>query len=162
MEGQSFRQIAEEHPSTVLRYGSGVQRLISMVRPERRQRPPQIWCFWGKTGSGKTRRVWEFTDESKLYVHPGDRWFDGYDRQPAVLFDDFDGGWFKITYLLKLLDRYQPMSVPVKGGFTWWMPDTIYFTSNHHPREWYKGASQQHQDALLRRFREFGTIEECK
>lgn len=161
-EGKSFSEITQEHPSAVLRYGGGVQRLINLVRPKSTFEPPQLWCFWGNTGTGKTRRVWQFANPAELYVHPGGAWFDGYDRQRAVLFDDFDGGWFKITYLLKLIDRYQPMSVPVKGSYTWWVPRTIYFTSNHHPRDWYKGASQQHQDALLRRFNEFGSIQECK
>lgn len=158
-EGKSLREIAEEHPSTVLRYGSGVQRLRMFVRPERKS-PPEIWTLWGKTGTGKTRRVWEFADVSQLWCHPGDRWFDGYDGQDAVLFDDFDGSWFKLSYLLKLLDRYV-FQVPVKGGYTWWAPKTIYLTSNLNPTDWYGSAHEEHKRALLRRLNEFGTIQEC-
>jgi hypothetical protein len=156
--GARMRDIAEEHPAAVLRYGSGIQRLRGLYRPKR-EGPPEIWVFWGKTGVGKTRRVWEFANVDELYVHPGGRWFDGFDGHRAVLFDDFDGSWFTITYLLKLVDRYM-FQVPVKGSFVWWAPHVIYFTSNHHPKEWYKNASQDHQDALLRRIREFGSIQE--
>lgn len=159
-EGRSFRSIAEDHPAAVLRYGSGVLRLRQLYRPIRTT-PPEIWVLWGKTGTGKTRRIWEYADTDEMWVHPGDRWFDGYDGHRAVLFDDFDGGWFKLTYLLKLIDRYV-FQVPVKGGYTWWAPSIIYFTSNIEPKNWYPNALQEHQNALLRRLRDFGTIQECR
>jgi hypothetical protein len=104
--GDSLKEIAETYPSAALRYSTGIIRL-KQVYQQGRDGPPELWCLWGKTGTGKSRRVWEFADRELMWVHPGDRWFDGYDGQPAVLFDDFDGGWFRITYLLKLIDRYQ-------------------------------------------------------
>lgn len=158
--GSSVREIADEHPGSFIRYSTGIARLFSFTAPERQQ-PPVIWVFWGKTGTGKTRRVHEFVDSKQLWIHPGDRWFDGYDRHPAVLFDDFCGSWFKLTYLLKLIDRY-PMQVPIKGAYCWWLPKTIYFTSNIHPKEWYSSANDEHVAALMRRLNEFGTIQECK
>lgn len=159
-EGASMREIAEEHPETLVRYGGGVLRLKRLY-PANRDWQPQIWVFWGKTGSGKTRRVYEFVrqDDSvdSLWTHPGERWFDGYDGHRAVLFDDFDGGWFKLSYLLRLLDRY-PMRVPVKGDYVCWVPRTIYITSNIDPKKWYENAHEEHQRALHRRLTEFGTI----
>ena len=157
--GKSIRELADEFPGTIIRYGNGIQRLRVLHRIERTG-PPEIWTLWGKTGTGKTRRVWEFADIDSLWVHPGDRWFDGYDGHLAVLFDDFDGSWFKLSYLLRLLDRY-PMTVPIKGGFTYWVPRTIYITSNLPPKEWYKNAEEEHRRALMRRLTEFGTIQEC-
>lgn len=158
--GKSMREVARISASAVVRYGGGLQRLQQLHRPER-ESPPQIWVFWGKTGTGKTRRVWEFVDTQELWVHPGDKWFDGYDGHKAVLFDDFDGSWFKLVYFLRLLDRY-PMSVPVKGAYAWWCPTSIYITSNLEPKEWYKNATEEHQAALRRRLREFGTIQKCE
>lgn len=157
--GASIREIADAQPSAIIRYGNGIARLRQHYRPERKA-PPEIWVLHGRTGTGKTRRVWEFADVEQLWVHPGEKWFDGYDGHRAVLFDDFDGGWFKLTYLLKLIDRYI-FQVPIKGGHTWWAPKVIYFTSNLHPRDWYTQAHQEHKNALLRRLREFGTIQEC-
>ena len=159
-EGKRMRDVAEEHPAAFLRYGSGMCRLRQFYRPERTT-APTIWTFWGKTGTGKTRRVWEFADIDTLWVHPGDRWFDGYDGHQAVLFDDFDGGWFKLTYLLKLLDRYV-FQVPVKGGYVWWCPTTIYITTNIDPQLWYPNANDDHRSALHRRLTEFGTIQHCE
>jgi hypothetical protein len=158
-EGATLAQLAEEHPAAVLRYGSGVQRLRLHYRPVR-ESPPEIWTLWGKTGTGKTRRVWEYANKEELWVHPGDRWFDGYDGHKAVLFDDFDGSWFKLSYLLRILDRY-PMQVPVKGGYAWWVPRVIYITSNLEPKDWYPQANDEHRRALNRRLTEFGHIVHC-
>jgi hypothetical protein len=111
-----------------------------------------VIVYWGRTGSGKTRAVMDnIPNENSIYIHPGGQWFDGYDRHEIVLFDDFGGSEFKLTYLLKLLDRY-PMRVPVKGGFVSWVPREIYITSNLDPKNWYSNAHHEHVDALFRRF----------
>jgi hypothetical protein len=159
--GVPIREIAESDPANFIRYGTGILRYRMMVRPSR-EGPPSIWVFWGASGTGKTRRCWDFTDADKIWVHPGDRWFDGYDSfsHPAVLFDDFDGSWFKLDYLLKLLDRYV-FQVPIKGGYTWWCPKTVLITSNIEPKLWYRNANEAQQNALMRRLREFGSVVHC-
>lgn len=108
----------------------------------------EVLVFWGRTGAGKTRLVHELATD--LYIHPGGAWFDGYDGQADVLFDDFGGSDFRLPYLLKLLDRYQ-MTVPIKGGFVQWAPRRIFITSNIDPNNWYSGAFIEHQAALRRR-----------
>lgn len=126
----------------------------------------QVYVYTGDTGTGKTRAVFDL-EKDKLYNVPlGDKlqWFDGYNGQEAVLIDDFSCSDVKITWLLKLLDRY-PMQVPVKGGFTWWKPKRIYITSNVKFDEWYQGARYQHREALKRRIteiKEFQTNKEKK
>lgn len=156
-EGASIRRIAEEHPEAMLRYGNGICRLKLYSKPPSRDGPPKIRVYWGATGLGKTRRVYSECPSEDLWIHPGDRWFDGYDGQEAVLFDDFDGGWFKLGYLLKLLDRYT-FQVPIKGGFAWWQPSQIFITSNVDPKLWFQGANDAQQQALQRRLREFGEV----
>lgn len=158
-EGANVRKIAEEHPEAIIRYGSGILRLRRMYRPTR-EHPPQIKVFWGPTGTGKTRRVWEFADKDELWLHPGGQWFDGYDGQKMVLLDDFDGSWFKLSFLLRLLDRY-PMPVAVKGDHAWWVPTTIFITSNLEPKDWYPNGHKDHVAALMRRLSEFGEIVNC-
>ncbi len=80
-------------------------------------------------------------------------WFDGYDNEPNVLFDDFAGRMSKmpLTLLLQILDRYA-RQVEVKGSFVWWMPTNIAITSNFHPREWYDWTNREESyNALCRR-----------
>lgn len=109
--------------------------------------------LWGAPGTGKTRHVYDYHNHEKIYKHDGGSWFDGYQAHDVVLFDDFTGSDFKLTYLLKLCDRY-PMRVPIKGDFVQFVPRVIYFTSNKDPKEWYIDALPAHQEAFFRRVSE--------
>lgn len=148
--GRNLRFIAEEHFGQFLRYQRGITayRLINSIQ---RTWQTQVIVYWGATGTGKTSAVHEnLPSLDSLYTHVGNNWFDGYDGQPIVLFDDFSGADFKLPYLLKLLDRY-PMKVPIKGGFVEWAPYEIYITSNLDPKDWFPNAHAEHVAALFRR-----------
>lgn len=145
--GGTIRDCFEEHFGVTLRYYRGLTTYIGL-RSTPRTWPMDIQVYWGATGTGKTKKAWE--QAPAAYVHPGGAWFDGYSGQEDVIFDDFTGGDFKLSYLLKLLDRY-PMQVPVKGAFVNWCPRRIFITSNLDPRTWYQEANQEHQAALFRR-----------
>lgn len=149
--GDSLRTISEEQFGCFLRYERAI-RSYRLLHATPRSWVPQVFIFWGVAGAGKTRRAHsEAAEEQKpLYIHPGGSWFDGYDSEEFVLFDDFSGGEFKFTYLLKLLDRYA-MRVPVKGGFVQWVPRRIYITSNVDPRDWYPNVSVAQKQAFQRR-----------
>lgn len=100
---------------------------------------------WGKAGTGKSRGPRE---EGAFNVHLGDtEWWDGYDGEKAVLFDDFYGQ-LKYSRMLQLLDGYQLM-LPIKGGFTYAKYTKVYITSNKPPDEWYSGVDDT--SALMRR-----------
>lgn len=151
-QGASPAEIRDDFFGLYLKYHRSINSIIqSHVEP--RTWKPTVKVFWGKTGTGKTRAVYNFTDQEKIFVHTGDHWFDGYEGQTVALFDDYGGSEFKLTYFLKLLDRY-PMKVPVKGGFVEWVPKNIFITSNRHPKEWYSNAFEEHQNALMRRIDE--------
>lgn len=147
--GATQKEIADEFPSQFIRYRNSI---ISCIADHQTERDWQcdVKVLWGRTGTGKTRQVFEAHPSKDIYVHPGDQWFNGYEGQPVALFDDFNGSEFKLSYLLKLLDRYK-MKVPVKGGYVQWIPKTIYITSNKDPADWYRNAIQEHRDAMFRR-----------
>lgn len=142
----------EDHFSVMVRYHRSVDAYRLAVAPKARE-PPEVVCYWGPTGTGKTRRVhWETGDQCVTIDTPhrgGTPWFDGYEGQPDVLFDDY-GGEYGIHYLKRLLDRYN-MKVQVKGGFSWWTPKRIFLTSNTEPQHWYPEAARIDNDAILRR-----------
>lgn len=148
LAGKRIRDIAESNPTTFVKYTRGLLALRRTTQAGRDWKP-DVQVYWGDPGTGKTRRVYD-SEESEVYSHPGGQWFDGYDGQEAVLFDDFTGSCFKIQYLLKLIDRY-PMDVPIKGGFVAWIPRRIFFTSNIPFEQWYPGARDVHVRALRRR-----------
>ncbi len=147
--GTTVKKVEEEYFGLYLRYRTS---LLASIREHQSERNwvPEVRVLWGPPGSGKSRRVHELEDSATLYVHPGGSWFDGYDAHEACLFDDFGGSEFKLTYLLKLLDRY-PMKVPIKGGFVNWAPKRIWLTSNLGLEQWYPNILPVHQEALERR-----------
>lgn len=149
--GKPLREIAEDHFGSFIRYQRGISAFRNVVSPSR-DWVCNVVVYWGRTGTGKTRSVIDnLPSPEDIYIHSGGKWFDGYDGHKIVLFDDFEGNEFAITYLLKLLDRY-PMRVPIKGGFVSWIPLEIYLTSNSAPEHWYPNANPQHVAAMFRRF----------
>jgi hypothetical protein len=145
--GATKSDLIEESPALLARYPRFFSELF-LSHGKSRDWETQVFVYYGETGIGKTRKAFE--ESNRPYMHSGGCWFDGYDGEEEVIFDDFGGSEFKLTYLLKLLDRY-PMKVPVKGGFVNWIPKKIWITSNYSPKEWYANAKDEHVRALLRR-----------
>jgi hypothetical protein len=146
--GKTMQEIQDKHWAAYLKYHRAIQHAI-LLRSKVRDWEVDVRVYWGTTGLGKTRRAIEEAAQD-VYIHSGEKWFDGYDGGDAI-FDDFGGSEFKLTYLLKLLDRY-PMRVPVKGGYVQWKPKRIWITSNRSPDDWYPNAHSEHIVALRRRF----------
>lgn len=146
-EKRSLEYITNEHFGSFLKYRRSIISYRNVNSLQRNWRCSVV-VYWGRTGSGKTKAV--FDNATDLWIYPGGGWFDGYDGEKQVLFDDFSGAEFKLPYLLKLLDRY-PMQVPIKGDFISWLPQEIYITSNINPRNWFPNAHMEHVDALFRR-----------
>lgn len=151
--GGSLEQVVEEHFGSFARYHRGIKAAFSLLRnPTKKSRdPPEVYVYWGDTGTGKTRSVYDENTVEEIWVYPGNNWFDGYIGQSVALFDEFSGSSIALTTLLRILDRY-PMTVPVKGDHVNWNPKKVYLTSNLDPSDWYQNAHPQHVAALRRRF----------
>lgn len=142
---------------TMLKHLMTVTPLIEKGRDY--NKPPEIIWYWGKTGTGKTRRAyWEAKNinecEEPYVKSSAGIWFDGYDGQKVAIFDDIRSNWFEYSFLLKLLDRY-PHRVQIKGGSRQWKPDIIYITSPFPPKEMYTTMQENDNrdliDQLIRR-----------
>lgn len=150
-----LKRVASDHSETFVKFHRGLRALqAELLEVPTTYERKVVKVYWGSTGTGKTRRAYERNPD--LYRAPAATktgyWFDGYQGQSTVLFDDYGGdGKYPITFLLQLLDGY-PMQVPIKGGFAQWIPEKIIITSNLDPAMWYNGeASNEHCDALTRR-----------
>ena len=96
----------------------------------------KVYWFYGKTGTGKTREATKMMID--LY---GDNWisltgdlrtfFDPYNGEKGVIFDDIRKGSIVWNTLLTITDRYRT-SVNVKGSRIPWLAETIIFTSPQH------------------------------
>ncbi len=157
LSGKRKIDILDQFINEMARYPKFYSMVRALKRPARTE-DLVVRLNYGATGLGKSRYAYDNYGDD-LYVIPitsSTLWFDGYDLQTVVLLDDFAGAASKVSlnYTLRLLDRY-PQQVPVKGSFTWWMPNLLIITTNIHPRLWYNWDKREQQySALLRRITE--------
>lgn len=147
-EGATAIDIAEQHFTRWVVYRRSFQAYRELIEESLERPVPVSVILWGPTGTGKTSSVWSAHAQTDIWVWPGGQWFDGYRGQKVALFDDFRGE-LPLALLLRLLDRY-PMRVPVKGSFTRWCPEKIFFTSNIPPSDWWPERTES-LDPLWRR-----------
>ncbi|AXH76160.1 MAG: putative viral replication protein [Circoviridae sp.] len=158
LEGKADSQLLDEYATQCCLY----PRFISFCRTTlklSRNEKPTVRCFYGASGTGKTRDAYGSTEEDKVFLvsRPDSGrplWWDGYipRHHSTVIIDDFYG-WIPWSYLLQLIDRY-PFKVEIKGGKLDFNSPEIYITSNQHPREWYKNVPNNDITPLLRRIDE--------
>lgn len=111
---------------------------------------PEVFWFWGPTGSGKTRTA--FAAAVDPWVSAGSlRWFCGYDAHEDVILDDFRAEHCSFTFLLRLLDRYA-FRVETKGGSRQFLAKRVWITSPYAPDKMPWGAEDVNQ--LVRRLAE--------
>ncbi len=162
--GKRKRDLWESHTVQMAKYRHMYDDLRRCHRPKRTEELV-VALLVGKTGTGKTYSVhtaWEEGGYWDLPVSGGRMWFDGYDGETNVLFDDFAGKMSKVPLcmLLRILHEY-PIQVEVKGSFVWWMPTNIAITTNFHPREWYDWTRREEQyNALCRRIHQVTIFDE--
>lgn len=161
-KGVTQKDLIENYTMCMAKFPKFYNLVRGLKRPNRTD-DLTVRLNFGGTGLGKSRYAYD--NYPNLYAIPltsSSLWFDGYDMHQTVLLDDFAGSSSKVTlnYTLQLLDRY-PVQVPIKGGFTWWMPNLIIITTNIHPRSWYKWDNRHEQyPALFRRITEIFIYEE--
>lgn len=154
--GMGVADIAREHFAAWVRCEKAVDRYIQLRDQNRTSNwdPPVVHCFWGDTGTGKSRKAFGIIDGQfggVSYRKPAGAWWDGYSAQKCVLFDDYDGD-VPIGQLLQLLDgRGHGVLLPIKGSHIQCVAKFFIFTSNKHPSAWYPHATDAQKAALVRR-----------
>ncbi|AGS36190.1 replication-associated protein [Circoviridae 5 LDMD-2013] len=146
--GATVAELADSHFRLWVQYRRSFKAYVDLKATPRRWKTVVV-VLWGDTGTGKTRFCHDQTGDRSMWTSGDYKWFDGYDGQEVVLWDDYRGE-YPIQQFLKLTDRY-PMNVPIKGGFTNWKPKKIYITSNCCPSTWYKDVGSRTHEAFMRR-----------
>ncbi len=150
--GASNKEIANEHFGSFIRYSRAFEVYRNVSRRLRDAKSFATVC-WGTTGLGKSQYIRDHCSADAFWVTAPSGgqshvWWDGYSGGDIVL-DDFRGGWFSFSFLLRLLDRF-PMRVETKGGTVEICPRQIWLSSNKSPRDWYD-CTKFDVDPLLRR-----------
>ena len=112
---------------------------------------PEVWVFWGATGTGKSRRAFETWPDAYRKM-TNDKWWDGYHGEETVIFDDFKGSSMRLHDFQLIVDRY-PVKVETKGSTVELSATRLVFTSNKHPSEWYSGDADP-EGTVMRRINE--------
>ena len=139
-EGASDRDIADEFPGNWVRYHRAFERYRCILAPVERTWVTHTTVLWGPPGTGKTRRAFELAGPGAYWVTYGTsatapQYYDGYDGQECVVFDEFFGQ-IRRQEMCKLLDEY-PCNVPTRGGQQPWLPKRVIITSNTEPVQWW-------------------------
>jgi len=136
--GGSMKSVSQEEFGTYVRCRKGLEGYQSLNAPAQNT-APEVHVLWGGTGTGKTRAAAEEAGPDAYWVgdlsSSGTLFFDGYEGQENVVWDEFYGK-VPLSLFLRLLDRY-PIRVNTKGGNTQWSPKKIWITSNACPTSWY-------------------------
>lgn len=138
-------------PDIMVRHWGNLTRIhghFSTPQPTVRE----VFVFWGRTGTGKSRRAWDEASFDAYPKIPTTKFWDGYRGHPHVVLDEFTGK-VDIVHLLQWLDRY-PCLVEIKGSCVPLKAEKIWITSNINPTDWYDDSNStlEQRLALRRRF----------
>ncbi len=153
---RGWSAVVEEHPSVVVKFPNGLQKVAQHWAKKRRLEkgysPPKILVLWGAPDTGKSLLARAMPGSWWKKPQLANDWWDGYEGEKRIILDDFYG---QIPYheLLDLLDGHEKQ-VAYKGGFLWLENTEWVITSNRDPRTWYAGVVDKSAlwDRLWHRF----------
>lgn len=154
-EGKTLLQIKNAFPAAYMRHYRALEHVRFLINNQDKPRgEPTIVWLWGDSGKGKTKFVKETFPEA--FWKPKNKWWDGYEYQDCVVFDEFYG-WIEFDQILRLLDWY-PLKTELKGSHVQIKATTFVFTSNECPTTLYRHIPWVRRSAFFRRLIEFGTV----
>lgn len=136
--GKSLIELDEIHRPTIARHLKYYDRLNKILNKPKDFLKPEVYFFWGDTGTGKTRAAIEMLGDKNYYTKNGcGKWWEGYDGEKYLLIDEFKDNLDR-DQMLGLLGGWGTR-LEYKGGSCYCQPELVIFTSNHDPNKLYKG-----------------------
>nr|USZ80617.1 replication-associated protein [Sichuan tick-associated circovirus 2] len=150
----SIRDVALSNPGMFVQYGRGLTILNSITNSGsvKRWRDVKSSIWYGKTNLNKTRTWFDtYWDEGcyRFQYGKNNDWWDGYNGEKHILFDEFHCQ-ILLSTMLMYLDGY-PQRLETKGSFTYAHWETITIISNDDPQTWYTNCAKDKRDAFARR-----------
>lgn len=140
------------YPNQYFRFKDKIERLRQecvACQYEDKLRHVEVTYIWGKTGTGKTRRVLEEYGLKNVYRvtdYFKDPWF-AYKNQDVVLFEEFRGQ-FKISEMLNYLDIY-PLWLPSRYSNKIACFTKIFITTNVPLSKQYLNIQEEEPETYL-------------
>lgn len=155
-EGAPIIKLWDENFGSMVRYHRSF-REYKRIKTAKRSWLTRIIIIIGPSGAGKSTLARQMFPDA--YWKPNNKWWDDYDNQNDVVWDEFRGQ-YAFGDLLRILDS-TPLTLETKGASCQFVAETVCFTSNFHPSEWYNPMTIKHQwedSPLRRRIAEYGEI----
>lgn len=154
-------QMKTTHPDLLLRHYSALKQIsLSFPVPNIRDKLANYWIHGG-SGSGKTSIVYEFCERygKRCYTKMWSvKWWDHYQGEEVVLFDDVGPGAEQFADVWKTWTDWRKYPAEIKTGvFAGMRPQFMFFTSNFRMRDIF--LHEKHLDPLQRRIKTY-TVEE--
>lgn len=177
---EETRELAKAGKLDEIRANIFVQQYPSLLsirrdyekRPNDLENPCGVWIF-GKSGVGKTTYARQIAKEKFggdaedcFFEKMGNKWFDNYRGQPAVVWDDFmleHSRW--AGYLLKIWTDKYAFSAEIKGSARLIRPKCFIVTSQTAAWDYFwgnpteAGAALEHENTMEALDRRFKVIE---
>lgn len=140
-------KVAEQHPETYIKFFRGIHELAN-VRGNfpAAKKLNHVVLIFGEPGSGKSHFVYNSTrwDPTLIYdqVHKkyDNTYWPDYRNHPIVHIDEMSGSMFSFDYFKRLVQPgMDPSRCPIvmREGHKKFGSDTIIFTSNRLPNQWW-------------------------
>lgn len=147
--GAGALELSESHPVEFVKFHRAAEVLRGQLGVPRQEKTAVHW-YHGPTGTGKSRKAFQENEGAYWKDMSNGQWWDGYEQQDCVVFDDMRKDTFKFHELLRLFDRY-PLRIQVKGGYREFNSKKIIVTSCDTPDNMYATRCDEDMQQLMRR-----------
>jgi len=149
MQGNKLKEVAKNYPEQFIKYHQGITRLIALQERARTQKPLVLW-FSGPSGTGKSWTAYQLAKMVNSYYYKDlTIWWDRYEQQNVVIFDDFrqrndkmNSSAITFVFLLRLFDQYA-LTVQYKGGYTEFNSPMIIVSCPYGPEEMFAEHTEE-------------------
>lgn len=144
-ERGGLKKVIEEHPGQYVRYCNGFKQVAAHYAAKRIPfiRDITTVVLHGDPNGGKSYAAFQSDVEDEIYPIPlsagKSTWFDGYQGERTLLFEDYRGN-VPFGDFLRLLDGYK-LQVGTKGAHVPAAWSRIVITTNVDPKDWYRSIN---------------------
>lgn len=148
----SLVEIAEAHPTAVIRYSAGIEKLKTILAPPvPLMRRLEVVVLWGPGGTGKTYRVRHLFQDDIYCPTAGDTHpWDKYEDQDCLFLDEFNPAHWDPQLLNMMLDPYR-VQLPCRYQNKMARWTKVYICTNLDPMTFYDQSVVAVQQAVRRR-----------
>lgn len=137
--GASMKEIADFSFGSYVRYHNGLAKYRLLTQTVRTWKT-HVTLVIGDPGFGKTTWVTRQVEADPGGVYwkpPCCHWWDNYQGETTVVFDDHNTAWLKRDLLLRVMD-VGPLTMEFKGGAANYCARNLWITANREPIHWYR------------------------